>query len=504
MKSIITTTLGILGFLFSLNAQNSSDALRYSFLEVGGTARTVSLGGALGALGADFAVLSINPAGLAAYRSSDFTFTPTVSATSVSSRLINSDGDVMKENNTRFNFNNIGLVIAQQKSGKMKTVNFGIGFNRLANFNGRFAYSGKSVGSYVDRFVELATDENRNPIIPDNLDAFEAGLAYLTGAIYDPDDTDGIPEWGSDFGGNPEVFKEQEIRTKGSLNEIVFSLAGNYEERLMFGGTIGVNILNYSERKTYKEADTGGGKDGDVPFFNELSFIEDLTTSGIGINAKVGIIYRFTQAFRLGVALHSPTLFSMDDTFYTEMIYNFSGNDGLPIVTEEASPDGSFDYGLRTPLRVITSAGFIIKKRGFVTAEIEWVDYSAAQFNLTRNSNSSDGDALYQRELNQQIEDEFQSAVNIRLGGEYAMNAYRFRVGTGFQGTPYANGSIQNNYFTGGVGYRAESFYLDLAYRLAFLEEGYVPYLMESIADQQLVNKESVRHKIMMTMGFRF
>lgn len=504
MKSIISTTLGILGLLFSLSAQNSSDALRYSFLEVGGTARTASLGGALGALGADFTVLSTNPAGLAAYRSSDFTFTPTVSSNSVSSRLVNSDGEVVKENNTRFNFNNIGLVIAKQRSGKMKTVNFGIGFNRLANFNGLFSYSGKSVGSYVDRFVELATDENRNPIFPENLDAFEAGLAYLTGAIYDPNDQDGIPEWGSDFGGDPEVFKEQLVRTKGSLNEIVFSLAGNYEERLMFGGTIGINILNFSERKTYQETDTGGGKDGDVPFFNELSFIEDLTTSGLGINAKVGVIYRFSQAFRLGFAVHTPTFFSMDDTFYTEMVYNFSGNDGLPIRTEEVSPDGSFDYGLRTPMRVQTSAGFIIKKKGFLTAEVEWVDYSSAQFNLVRSSSSSNADALYQRELNQQIEEEFKSAINVRLGGEYALNAYRFRLGAGFQGTPFVDGSIQSNYFTGGLGYRAESFYLDLAYRLAFLEEGYVPYLMESVEDQQLVNQEAVRSRIMLTLGFRF
>ena len=500
MKNILTIVFSV--FALSVFAQNASEALRYSFIEVGGTARTVSLGGAIGALGADFSVLSTNPAGLAAYRSSEFTLTPTLELTSANAQLSNSDGRDSSITQTKFNFNNLGLVIAKQPRGKMKTLNFGIGFNRLANFNQVFAYSGKNKGSYVNRWVELATDENRNPIPPDGLDDFEAGLAYEVGAIFDPFD-DGYQEWSSDFAGDPEVKKEQRVRTKGSLNELVIGLAGNFQEKLLFGGTIGVSMLRYSERKTYTERDEGLGKDGDIPAFIDLRFVEDLETTGIGINLKLGVIYRITQAFRLGVALHTPTFYSMEDAFFTELEYTFSGANGQPVTTERNSPDGTFGYGLKTPLRVLTSAGFIIKKKGFITAEVEWVDYAASKYNLTRNRNT-EVDRIYEREVNQNIEDQFQSAVNVRLGGEYALNNYRFRLGTGFQGTPYADGSILSNYFTGGLGYRGESFYIDLAYRLSQLEEGYVPYLMESASNQLLVNNRFTSHKIMMTMGFRF
>ena len=49
-------------------AQNEEDALRYSNLHFGGTARYIGVSGAFGALGADISVLSVNPAGMARYK----------------------------------------------------------------------------------------------------------------------------------------------------------------------------------------------------------------------------------------------------------------------------------------------------------------------------------------------------------------------------------------------------------------------------------------------------
>ena len=57
-------------------AQNEVDVLRYSQLTFGGTSRSVAMGGAFGALGADFSSLSINPAGIGLYRKSEVSLTP--------------------------------------------------------------------------------------------------------------------------------------------------------------------------------------------------------------------------------------------------------------------------------------------------------------------------------------------------------------------------------------------------------------------------------------------
>ena len=61
-----------------VNGQNAVDALRYSQQFMGGTARYMAMGGAFGALGADLSVLSTNPGALGVYKSSDFSFTPSV------------------------------------------------------------------------------------------------------------------------------------------------------------------------------------------------------------------------------------------------------------------------------------------------------------------------------------------------------------------------------------------------------------------------------------------
>jgi len=77
MKKII-----ILGVLLAtgivVKAQNEDDAIRFSMDRFSGTARSMSLSNAVGALGGDFSSIGINPAGIAVYRSSEFSFTPSL------------------------------------------------------------------------------------------------------------------------------------------------------------------------------------------------------------------------------------------------------------------------------------------------------------------------------------------------------------------------------------------------------------------------------------------
>ena len=146
-------------FLFSQNlfAQTLNDAVRYSLLDVGGTARTVGVGGGIGALGADFSVLSTNPAGLAAYRRSEFTFTPAYVNISTDGKLEGADNPTLSRNKGNFNFNNLGLVIASRPlDAKWRTSVFGIGINRMANFHEHTYFEGRSLGSITDRWLERA------------------------------------------------------------------------------------------------------------------------------------------------------------------------------------------------------------------------------------------------------------------------------------------------------------------------------------------------------------
>ncbi|MCB0805347.1 MAG: hypothetical protein KDC05_06070, partial [Bacteroidales bacterium] len=78
MKKLNFITAIVVLLTLQLEAQNEVDALRYSTTSVVGTARYTAMGGAFGALGADFSTLSSNPAGIGLYKSSEFTITPSL------------------------------------------------------------------------------------------------------------------------------------------------------------------------------------------------------------------------------------------------------------------------------------------------------------------------------------------------------------------------------------------------------------------------------------------
>ncbi|MGB4535138.1 MAG: hypothetical protein WBI34_03120, partial [Tenuifilaceae bacterium] len=88
-------------------AQDHQDALRLSQSLNSGTARFVSMGGAFGALGADFSSLSFNPAGLGVYRTSEFTVTTSIKNKEVNSVYLNQPA---KDYRTRVLFDNLGFV----------------------------------------------------------------------------------------------------------------------------------------------------------------------------------------------------------------------------------------------------------------------------------------------------------------------------------------------------------------------------------------------------------
>ena len=482
---------GLLFFTLNLSAQNSFDALRYSNFQVGGTARSIGAGGALGALGADFSVLSTNPAGLGWYRKGEFVLSPTFYNARTASTLINSKDELAtKENRNNFNVNALGVVVASRPtSPNWTTFNFGIGINRLANFHQKFVYEGVSEGSIV-----LAHQEQANG--PDGISDFESGLSIDAQALYDLEPQDGIYESDFDLAPDAPIFRRQEFISRGSINELVFSFAGNYKERILLGATIGVPFLRYEEDKTYWEEDQGAGPDGDVPLFDDLEYTEELNTTGVGINLKVGMIVRVHPALRLGVAVHTPTAFKLEDAFRSSMAYNFTYPDGEIVNGFAESPDGLFNYRLRTPWRVIGSGGFIIKKMGFLSAEVEYVNYGNNEFRY-------DGFIDAERDVNNSIANEFEPALNIRLGAEAAYEIFRFRAGLGIQQSPFANDDTTNKTYSAGFGIREQNFSFDFAYQLRQNEEIFIPYQASDSPEQAVLNEGNF-NKFAFTVGFRF
>lgn len=474
-------------------AQTAGDVLRYSYLQPGGTARFLGAGGAFGALGAEFGGLSENPAGIGMFRSNELVFTPALHFSNTTAHI---PGNVSSsDNKSTFAFDNFGLVFNTTPGGKhWKAVNFAIGLNRQNTYSSSIFYEGTANGTITTGWYNDALNTINNGGTSDDFYPYDTKLAYDAGAIFQDQNTGA---WTYDFLGNENasLYRSQAINTFGKMNEMALSFGGNYDEKLMIGATLGIPFVNYRLEGEYIEQD----KADVVDFFDKLTYTEYLRTEGVGVNLKLGVIYKINQIFRVGAAFHTPTAFSLTDTYSNTLAYEYTVN-GTHYGGDPISPDqdGISDYKLRTPWRATGSLSAIIRKIGFLSADVEVVDYSNNRYNFTANVASQENQAA-ERAVNNEIQRAYKQAVNVRLGGELALNNFRLRGGFDMLGKPEQGQEGFNTAITAGAGVRGESFYLDLGWRHYNGKGSVTPYSSAPVA-----TTSNVTNDILLTVGFKF
>lgn len=485
MKAIVIISIFLtVGMI--VNAQNEVDALRYSQLYHGGSARNVSMGGAFGALGGDPSVLSFNPAGLGVYRKSEFTFTPTFYLNEVSSDYY---GNTSVDHKYNFNFNNMAL-IANANTGNDDgwiSVNFGFGYNKLNNFHRHILVQGQNnESSITDYFAEMA-----NGTTYSNLNSFGEWLAWETYLI-DPDNSDvqyisALPTEG--------VIQTKSITQTGSIGEYAFSMAGNYDNTLYIGGTIGIQAARFKESVIYTEEDP----DSMIFDFNSMEYKQSLETRGTGVNFKFGLIYRPVDWIRIGGAIHSPTFFDLNDNYSTSMRSDFDSPDSIRGDGNWVdSPSGKYNYSLTTPFRAIGSLAFVFKKVAILSVDYEFVDYTMSRLRATDYSFITE---------NNSIQNNYNYAGNIRAGLEYRFGEFAIRGGYAIYQSPYNPAEVDNDgmmsAFSGGFGVRDKDFFFDIAYVYTMMDEDYYLYSpnVVNISPAAMSNTSS---QIMATIGFKF
>lgn len=485
--------------LSALNCQTAAETLRYTELLPGGTARNVGVGGAMGSLGGDFGSLSSNPAGLGVYRKSEFVISPALLLTNINS-VLNEEGS-STANNSHFGLENIGLVFYKgYDNKKLKSFNFAAGINRLVNFNRRVEYNGTTPGSIVNSFV----DDSQGLFLED-LDPFAGGIAEQANAIFNL----GGDVWGSDFVDQDgylffdPIDREETITTTGGISEILLALGFNISDKLYLGGSANIPLVRFEETRNYTENDEANDL---IPFFRDLTFEQNLSTTGVGIGFKAGAIYRITNEIRLGASIHSPTRYRLSDDFTTSLNYVFIENGSLQS-GDGASPDGSFDYALSTPWRYSGGVSVVLRKFGFISLDVEFLDYASSSFDLSVDGENSINQ-IAENNLNNQIGIDFQNAINAKIGAEFLIKKFRLRAGFGLYGNPFdSEGSESSgagrNVISLGAGYRGKNVYLDLAFSTNSSEEAYTPY-DTFIDEQQLVISDIRANNLLLTFGYRF
>ncbi len=491
-KFMVILALIISSTAINTYSQNIDDALRYSYLTPGGTARFMSMGGSFGALGGDFSSLSINPAGIGIYRSSEITFTPSLYYNNLESAYY---GTRAEDHQYNFNIHNAGGVFtipltSDPNTQGWRNINFGVGINRHNNFNFRRVSEGVNPdNSLLTEWLDQAIyDEGSNP---ENFDPFTTWLAWDTYLI---DSLINEPYLMIDplAGG---LLTRQEANIKGSVREFVLSMGANYNDRLYIGATFGFPNVRYEEVVTHSETDIADT----IPHLRSFTYKQNLKTSGTGFNFKLGAIYRISDMIRIGAAIHTPTFFDLEDQWQAEVTSDledlFEPGDQYQFTSK--STKGVFDYELNTPLKAIGSLGFVFGTYGLINIDYEYIDYT--------NARLRSDDYMFTDE-NSVISNSLQAQHNIRAGGELrlpAMHPVILRAGYAYYSNPYKShiNNTEQSVISAGIGMRDENYFLDFAYMMSIQNEDYFPYGSEYTDP---IKNEYTRNGFLVTVGFRF
>jgi Outer membrane protein transport protein (OMPP1/FadL/TodX) len=501
--SYVLSTFTIALLVQPSKAQEAADLYRYSNLSSQGTARSMGFGGALGSVGADFSTLSVNPAGIGLYHTSEMNITPSLKMNSATGDYLSTSSS---ENNTKFNFNNFGLILNHTNRGRRaqhenwKSYSFGFGFNRLADYNHNYSYRGVNHNSSITQaFESYANQYPGDTSYSDNL----AYLGYQSYLLTSPD-TNGRMSTVVPFANGVQQTKY--VSESGHMNEVVFSFGGNYKEQLMLGGTIGVPYINYRREDYITEALAPGNAGNN--YFSSLRYYETLQTTGSGVNLKLGAIYKITDEFRVGAAFHSPSWISMHDEFNNGVSSVILDANGAKVpVGPFNNTTNTFDYTITTPWKGLLSATYLFNKMGFISLDYEYVDYASMRYTYEANYT----DAQYS--VNQSIKDNYKGASNIRVGAEVKVApAFMVRAGYGYYGNAYKNSSVDaaRTDISLGLGYRVNHFYMDLAYVRSMYKDYEVPYSFDNSFVKSPVSSFPVAklnyalNNVALTFGLKF
>lgn len=533
MKKIV-----ILAAIFAtgmvVKSQNEEDALRYSMDRYTGTARSVALSGATGALGGDFSSIGINPAGIAVYRSSEFTFTPSLVYNSSNSNYYNVKS---KDERVSVPFQQIGFVgsyrpLREVTSGLVSS-HFSIGYTRTNSYTRKYKILGDNINhSLLDRFTFDANKNNwvncYNGLAYDN----DFGLIYFHNDIgaylnaYEYIDADGIIKFGPKSGINHSTW----IDEKGNAGEFHFGGGVNISNKVMIGGILGINSLSHKRGMSHYEEVSGENQNSwyhsqyyeyNAGFegLDKFTFEEDITTIGIGVNLKVGVIYKPINALRIGAAFHSPIFYSVDKEFSTSVKGNFfnvgisqSGLEYLfsPTPQRVSKQYEEISYYFRTPLKAIGSIAYVFGNRGLISVDYEFTNYSSMKFDT---DNSDTYDIMYMDDINNKISKTFKPTHNLRFGVEFRTSEiFTLRGGYALYQSPYKKDFLSSDNkhqtYSLGFGYRMNNMFIDVAYMLRYEKFMYSLYNLDDVYYLDIMTESAdiinLNHQVAVTLGWRF
>ncbi len=499
MKKIFLL-VGLLSMSF-LNAQDITDAVRYSQQDILGTARFRGMSGAFGALGGDMSALQINPAGSAVFLSSSGSVTLSTSNIQNDATYFNGFSETSSSN---FNFNQIGATFVynnRNESSVFNKLSLSIAYDQTTDLADEFIAFGRSNNS-IDNFF-LAEAQG----VPLNLITVRPGEG-VDGVYSFLGENEGYGVQQAFLGHESFIIEADDLTNSNNTTYFSNVASGFFDQDYFYESTglngkftlnggaqihdnfyIGINLnshfINYDRVTRFDEFNNNTGS-----AVNEIVFTNRLSTVGAGFSAQIGGILKVGNMLRLGASLESPTWYYIEEETTQKLITD--GDNGR-IILDPNVINIFPEYQLRTPARATGSVAVLFGKRGLISLDYSYKDYSSTEFDSDGFDNFS--------ELNRQIEDTLQGASTLRIGGELRSGNWSFRGGYVYEESPYKNDLILGDRegLSLGIGYNFGKVKFDIAYD--YSEQRRNQQFYPNAAFTNFASIDSYRDNLTFTLG---
>jgi hypothetical protein len=470
-KLSLLLAVALAAIAYPVAAQTLQEALTFSSDISVGSARGQAIGGATGALGGEVAAIYVNPAAAGFFQNSDLSF-------SLGYQHINNTNYYLSNKNnskrSALKFDNFTLLVRGRE--KERPLMFAMGVNRTNNFRDDISYQGSIANSSqsLNYFIQADNAHLKNPdaLLSAGQDVairHAATLAYQTSLISPYRDGDQYKFTSAAEADDYSVLvhQSQHTVTHGGTTELALAFGKQRSEKLFLGGSVNFDFIKQGQQSIWTETNIN-------PVHADLNYFQvthTTTTNGIGVNLKLGGIYKPLLPLNLGLTLQSPTWYGVNKDYQTDMLTDTKSAGVVTASTVYMIDDttqmekDNLNYSLRTPWKATASAVLLFntadnpdRPYGFISVDYELDDYRSIKLKY--------GNALDNHYSNELVKASYRTAGNFRAGAELKYLFYALRLGFARYGSPYKNSNIDGTrtYYSGGVGYKAsDGYYIDLS-----------------------------------------
>lgn len=469
MKKIYLMVTAFMVVTFS-QAQDITDAVRYSEDGLTGTARFRAMSGAFGALGGDLSSINVNPAGSAVFLNSYSTVTLNYNRRKNETQYFNR---LTLNENSNVDLDQAGAVMvfnSTDPDNDWGRLSVGINYTQTSNFDDNFTAQGISPNSIDQYFLgyadgvpldlletmedETVTDLYRYLGENEGFGAQQAFLGYQ-GFVINPDSPELDNTSYSSALGAGNFNQQYNYAATGLNGKFTFNLASSFKDVFYIGANLNAHFLNYDRATRLYENNSNAGSET-----NSILFSNNLSTIGNGFSAQVGAIVKAGEVLRLGASYETPTWFTIHERT-TQRLETFSEEFNEEVVVNPNVVNIYPDYRLQTPGKITGSAALVLGTQALISFDYSYKDYSSIEFKP-----AGDPDFMIQNNL---ISEDLRAASTYKVGGEYRIGGLSLRGGYRIEESPYKNeltiGELTG--YSAGLGFNFGSVKVDMAYENA-------------------------------------